>query len=271
MNSLRCTNCSFLNFATASACKRCGLPFASADESPAQADWNLQPTSAPQTYPQPAADGSYFWDQPPYHPAYTIPPPPKSSGAATAIKVLVAMAVVALLAFVAIPVLLKNKKTNFNNLSWNEFRSPDGKFSISLPVDPVISKRVIPTPFGNAQAHKLEAEVSKDSGCMLMYADYPQADSEASEEDVYQMALQGASSGQKQLVIGAQKYVTLDGYKGIEAELNPTNPTLKVTGAIRMFWVSPRLYIIVAGGPNTTEFKAVQSRCMESFRLYGSL
>jgi hypothetical protein len=269
MNSLRCSNCAFLNFATASACKRCGLPF----EASAETDWNSQSyalqESYPPPYPQPTEGGSYFWDQPSYRPNYAPPPVAVKSGASTVIKVFVALAVVALLAFLAIPMLLKSKQTDFSNLTtWNEFRSPDGKFSIQLPVAPKISERVIPTPFGNAQAHVLEAEVSKDGGCMMLYADYP-IERTMSEDEIYGMAIQGATSRQRMMAVGAQKYIMLEsGHRGMEAELKPTDSKLKVTGGVRMFWVSPRLYVIAAGGPNSADFKAVQARCFESFRLH---
>lgn len=268
MNSLRCTNCSFLNFATASACKRCGLPFESSiNETPAEMHWGAPPYASPENYPQPNADGSYFWDQSSSQPYYVPPPPARSSGAATVIKVSVALAVISLVAFLAIPVLLKNKRANFTNLSWTDYSSPDGKFSVSLPVAPKISERPIPTPFGNAEAHIVDAQVSIDGGCMVLYTDYPLQQANVSEEEIYEMAVRGAASSQKQMAIGAQKYITLDGHRGMEVELKPGNTRLKLTGTLRLFWVSPRLYVLLAGGPETAEFEAVQARCLDSFRL----
>lgn len=270
MSTLRCVNCSFLNFATASACKRCGLSFESSAETDAVTQWNEQPYASPETYPQPNEGGSYFWDQPSYQPTYAPPPMVKSSGVSTLVKVFVAVALVALVAFVAIPVLLKSTKTDFTKLSWSEVRSPDGKFSVSLPSTAKISERVIPTPFGNAQARKFEAEISKEAGCMLLYADYPDEFRRVPEDNIYQAALQGASGRKEMAVVGAQKYITVDGYRGMEAELKPSDPSLKITGGARLFWVAPRLYVIGAGGPDTAEFKAVQTRCLESFRLHRS-
>lgn len=269
MNSLRCSNCSFLNFATASACKRCGLPFeSSVNDAPAQAEWNPQPYASPETYPQPTADGSSYWEQPSYQPYYPAPPMPKSSGSATVIKVLVAVAVIALVAFLAIPVLLKKKGTNFTNLSWTDYNSPDGKFSMSLPKVPKISERAIPTPFGDAAAHIFDAQISLEGGCMVLYTDYPIQQEDVSEEDIYEMAIQGAANNQRQLAIGTQKFITVNGYKGMEAEMKPgTNTRLKVAGTVRLFWVSPRLYVVLAAGPDTPEFKAVRTRCVDSFRL----
>jgi hypothetical protein len=269
VNSLRCLNCSFLNFATATACKRCGLPFEpSVDTSSAGAEWDSQTSSA--IYPPPPADNSHLWGQPTYQPAYVPHSMAKSSDASLVIKIFVAVAVIGLVAFLSIPVLLKNKRANFTNLNWTQYDSPDGKFSVSLPVAPKISERAIPTPLGNAQSRMLEAQVTIDGGCMVLYADYPVQQSDVSEEEVYEMAVQGAAGKQRKMVIGAQKKITLDGYQGMELELKPGDTTLKVTGSMRLFWVSPRLYVVGTGGPDTAEFKAVQARCLDSFRLHGS-
>jgi hypothetical protein len=267
MNSLRCSNCSFLNFATASACKRCGLPFDPA----AEAEWNSQAHASPEAYPQTTEGGSFFWDQPAAsRPNYALPPVTASSGASKIVKILIAVAVVGIISAVAIPKLLKSGKTDFTNLNWTDYKSPDGKFSISLPVAPKMLDRTIPSPFGNADAHMLEAEVGKDGGCMLLYADYPSVNLKVTEEALYDMALRGAMNKQRMMSIGARRYITLDGHRGVEAELNPSDPNLSAVGAVRIFWVSPRLYVVGAGGPNTAEYKAVQAKCFDSFRLLSS-
>jgi hypothetical protein len=129
----------------------------------------------------------------------------------------------------------------------------------------------IPSPMGTAKAHMLTAEVSRDGGCMLMYADYPVEHLNISEETLYDLALQGAARRQSVLGVGARKYVTLNGRRGIEAELNPTDSKMAASGGVRIFWVAPRLYVMLAGGPNTPEFKAVQTKCFDSFKLGGGV
>ncbi|HKQ99887.1 MAG TPA: hypothetical protein VJT09_04390, partial [Pyrinomonadaceae bacterium] len=144
--------------------------------------------------------------------------------------------------------------------------SPDNKFSVSLPAAPKIRDVTIPSPFGDARAQMLEAEVSKEGGCMLMYADYPQRVN-VSEDTLYDMAIQGATSRQKIFNVAARRYITLDGHRGVEATMSPKDPSMKASAVCRIFWVSPRLYVIVAGGLDTPEYKAVQTRCLDSFRL----
>ena len=267
MNNLRCNSCLFLNFASASACKRCGLPFDSSTEM----EWNSQHASS-ETYPQPTENGSFFWDQPSAsRQKYALPPVTTSSGMAKIVKIFIVLAVLFGISTVAIPKLLKGGKADYSNLSWNEYRSPDGKFSVSLPATPKMSERAVPSTIGTAQAHLLEATMDKSSTCMLLYADYPVERINMSEETLYEQALQGAAQGSNMLGIGSKKYVTLNGYRGMEAELKPT-PESKadISGTARLFWVTPRLYVLVAAGPKTAEFRAVQTRCLESFKLLRS-
>jgi hypothetical protein len=182
-------------------------------------------------------------------------------------KILISLAVFFLVSAVAIPSLYKSRKSDYTNLTWNEYHSPEKNFSISLPVAPKISERAIPSPFGNASAHLLEAEINRDSGCMLLYADYPVEHLNVSEDTLYEMALKGTTSRQKVMGVGERRYISVDGHRGIEAELKPNDPQMALTGGVRIFWVSPRLYVLVAGGPDIEEFKAVKARCLNSFRL----
>ena len=143
MESLRCGNCSLLNFAKASACKRCGLPFNSEDQAVSDSD-----AVAPAETYQPSPEGaSYFWDQPSYPQGYAPLPAQPRSGTSVLAKIMIGVAVACIVSFVAIPRLLKKSKTDFVNVTWNEFRSPDQKFTVSLPATHKTSELVVPTPF----------------------------------------------------------------------------------------------------------------------------
>ena len=263
MQSFKCSNCSLLNFVTATACKRCGLAFDPAGGAEIDFDHSAQAAN----YPQPAEADSHFWDQPSPPPGLARPPVHKSSGMSPLVKVVIVVAIIGMVSAVAIPKLLKIGKTDLTNLTWIEHRSPDEKFSVSLPVAPKASEKAIPSSLGNLQAHILEASLDNDSGCMLLYVDYPIGQTNVSEEAIYDGALKTAAGRQNALAVGSRRYVTVNGYRGVEAELNPTNPNTPASGGVRIFWVSPRLYVLVAAGPTSPEMKAVQTRCLESFRL----
>jgi hypothetical protein len=268
MNSIRCSNCALLNFDTASACKRCGLPFNADAEAAGGAQYYAPPA---ESHPPPAENGSYFWDQPNYQPNF-IPPhttPAQSSGGKKLVGVVVALAVAAFVAFVAVPRFLK-PKVDFANLAWTEYKSPDGKFSMTMPAAPKEQSMNRMTPVGNIQAHMLEADVSRDGGCLIAYADYPIDHLDVSEDKMYDYAIQGAMAQQSQLSVGSRKYISLDGYRGLEAELKPSSGDIKANATVRVFWVPPRMYAVLAGGLDTPEFKAMQTRCLDSFHILGS-
>ncbi len=272
MNSLRCSNCDFLNFVAVGACKRCGLPFDSSVAADAGTDWNPQPHASPGTNPQPNENGSFFWDQPQLQPSYQpnyYPPTSVSAGSGNAklVRILILVAILVVVAVGAIPMLLKSGKSEFSNLSWYEYQSPDKKFSVSLPVTPKIYERTIPSPFGEAKAQAVEAGVGKEGGCMLVAADYPVVNPKMSEEAIYDMAIKGATRTNRVLGLGMRKDIMLFGHKGVEVQLLSKDPERSFVGSARIFWVSPRLYVMATGGPDTPEFRAVHTRCLESFRI----
>jgi hypothetical protein len=271
MNTLRCSNCDFLNFVAVGACKRCGLPFDSSVGADAGTDWNPQPYVSPETGPQPNENGSFFWDQPQptYQPNYYAPAPAPAyaTGNGKMVRTLILLAILGVLAALAIPVILKGKKTDYANLNWYEHKSPDNRYSISLPGTPKMTQRTVPSPFGNAQAQAFESAIGNDGGCMLLVADYPDASSKMSEDTIYDMAIKGATRTKRTLAIGERKFITLDGHRGVELVLHSEDPKYTIIGSLRVFWVAPRMYVVGTGGPDTEEFRAVQKRCLDSFKI----
>jgi hypothetical protein len=265
MNSLRCTNCSFLNFASATVCKRCGSQF----EQAAAAPWESHPSAPAETGPQPTEVASHFWDQPAYQPSYALSPVPSDSSKGKVVGSIVAFAVVALIALIAVPKLLKLGKANFANVTWSEYKSPDKKFSVSLPGPPKEAILYQQTPLGRMPVTLVTAQLDNESGCMLMHADYPVGEARISEEAIYSYALNKQGPISKGVEMGARKYITHDGHKGLEIELKQSaDGKSKAIGLARLFWVSPRIYVLISLGPDTAEFRAFQPKCHESFKLY---
>jgi hypothetical protein len=270
MNSLRCSNCSLLNFDTATACKRCGLPFNSEAEAGIGAQHYAPAESySQQSYQQPAEGGSHFWDQPNYQPNYIPPPPPpSSSGGMKVVGILVSVAVAALVAFVAMPKLLKSGKANLSNITWSEYQSPDGSYSVSMPATPKETQMNHTNAAGTAQVRVVTAEIGRDAGCMVMYADYPVL-SKVSEDTLYEQTIKAwASKDAAQYAIGQRKFITQDGHRGLEVEFKPPIlERMEAKGRMRLFWVAPRLYMVMSAGPETPEFAKVSDRCLDSFKF----
>ncbi|MDQ3817402.1 MAG: hypothetical protein M3362_06895 [Acidobacteriota bacterium] len=264
MSTIRCGSCSLLNFDTAEVCKRCG---ALLNQAAATEQDSFQPAYAG-NYQQPASGESQLWERPSYRPDY-LPQPPVKTGAGSSrlLRIFISLVVTCIVAAFGIPKLLRTSPTDFSKLSWSDYQSQDGKFSVSFPAAAKEQTRVVPSALGDAQAHYFEGELGKDSRCALMYADYPIEHINMTEESLYDMALKGASASQNIWAVGARRYITLGRYRGIEAELKPTDSRATLTGHVRIFWVSPRLYVVLIAGPDKPEFKAVETRYLDSFRL----
>lgn len=269
MNSIRCSNCALLNFDTAVACKRCGMPF----DSQAEYADAAHDIATPQQYPQQPAEGnSYFWDQPQYQPQYQpsyIPPrpaPAPSRAGKTIAVVAAAVASISLIAFIAIPRLLKPGKANLANLSWREYKAPDGSFSVSLPSEPREIQMNQPTPHGTAKVRAVMSEIGREGGCMVMYAEYPQL-SKVSEDMLYEQTIKNmASRGTNNATLGNRKFITHDGHRGIEVEFTPKSQE-GAKGRARLFIVTPKVYVVMAGGEETPEYAPVIDRCLNSFKF----
>jgi hypothetical protein len=183
------------------------------------------------------------------------------------VAVVVVLAVVALTAFLAIPKLLK-RKVEAPKVSWTDYKSPDNKFSISMPVAPKLMSMGQQTPLGVVQLNVLTADVSKEGGCILLYSDYPIGQATMSEDTLYEHTIKGLTNKGNVYGVGARKYITHDGRKGLELEMRPTAKNkLEVTANARLFWVSPRIYVLMTGGPDTPEYRAIQARCQDSLRF----
>jgi len=79
------------------------------------------------------------------------------------------------------------------------------------------------------------------------------------------------SRGTKRATLGNRKFITHDGHKGIEVEFKPNGTAgADAAGRARLFIVPPRVYVVLAGGPEEPEFAPVINRCLDSFKFnYG--
>jgi hypothetical protein len=262
MNSNRCVNCGFLNFTSASACKRCRAAF---DEAP-----SVEPFQQSDPY---AANwqGGYEmaapWPQPAYQPAYfptpiaALPARSKTSGANVLLWVLLcgAIAVAAGIGF-----LWKFNKAASANNTWQEYQAPDNSFSISMPTKPQESTQNV---VGDIQMHSLTGNMNRDGFYGVAYADYPATNaSKVAPNAVLDAAAQGAASNSGARII-SKKSITLSGYPGLETDMEAPQDTGGGRVACRIFWVAPRIYIVCAGGPESSSVYTSRARFLDSFRF----
>ncbi len=265
MNSNRCLNCGFLNFASATACKRCRAAF---DETP-----SAETAQQSDPYSTGGWQGGYElaapWPQPAYQPSYfptpvaALPSRSKGGGANVLLWVLLcgAIAVAAAIGF-----LWKFNKPASDNLTWQEVKAPDNSFTVSMPVKPVESTNSVGP---NIQMHSWTGNMNKDGFYAVAYADYPGAgSSKIPSGSLLDSAAQGAASNSGAQIVG-KKNITLSGYPGLETDMDV--PTSAVPGggkvACRIFWVTPRIYIVCAGGPESSPVYTSRAKFLDSFRF----
>jgi hypothetical protein len=173
-----------------------------------------------------------------------------------------------LIAFVAIPRLLGRKTVDPASISWREYKSPDGSFSVSMPGEPKEMQLTQPTPAGPAKVRAVMSEIGRDGACMVMSAEYPQL-SKVSEDMLYEHTLKTMETrGTKSATLGTRKFIMHDGHRGLEVEFKPKGPGAPdATGRMRLFIVTPRVYLVMSGGPETPEFATVIDKCLDSFKF----
>lgn len=276
MTNLRCSNCGFLNFASASSCKRCKAELetaiaAAGNPAPfngvATPQWNYQapPPWVPPTIQTP--------DQSPYPPPqyFSNPiaplPPPSKNGTTNA--VLWSLLGLACAIGLMIGILWKFGKPASTQYAWQEYKAPDESFTILMPTKPVESIENPQAPSGiQLQMHISTADMGVQGAYMVGYVDYPDTFKKVSSETLLDAAANGAINRSGATLV-SKKSITFDGYPGVELEMLPPAEAPPGMGHAfsRIYWLPPRLYMTFAGGPDSTEGNQRIVKFLDSFSL----
>jgi hypothetical protein len=259
----RCINCGFLNFASASVCKRCQASFGEVPSVETNnssgnysTNWQGGYEMAAQ-WPQPAYQGAYY-----PAPIAALPVRSKKGGANVLLWALLcgAIAVAAGIGF-----LWKFNKPAVDNYTWQEVQAPDNSFSVSMPVKPVEATQNLKP---DLQLHSLTGDMKRDGFYGIAYADYHYDTSKVPVSLLLDTAAQGSANNTGSQIV-SKKSITLSGYPGLEADMEVPTSTVPGGGRIacRLFWVSPRMYIVCVGGPESSSVYASRAKFLDSFRL----
>ena len=256
MSNVRCSQCSLANFATASTCKRCGASLESAEGNNwgAASDNNYGDAFTPPTEMHPAFQ---------YH--YSNAAPQQASGShSKKTAAIIVAAVLCIVAAVSIPFYLKSgKSAELANLSWRDYQSDDGSFSVLMPGEP----KHMTAGRGPVQMQMTGVELGKQTAFVVIYADLPAAYTDMPVDRVYDSVMQIMARRQEMVVLGQRK-ISLNGYSGLEVDVKPpADKSLAGTGAFRIFLVPPKLYIVGVGGPDSPEMTAAKIKFLDSFQL----
>ncbi|MDT4898782.1 MAG: hypothetical protein QOH25_3859 [Acidobacteriota bacterium] len=267
MNSLRCNNCSFLNFATATACKRCNTTL----DAPVEAVENNFFGGYAGGW-QPGYQTASNYPQPTYAPQYfptPVAPLPRASKNGGTNAVLLSLLGVAVVIAAGIGVLWKfgNKPASAANSGWQEYKPQDDSFAIEMPGKPSESVQRQSTPAGEYQMHLAMAIYNQNGAFVIGYADYPSNYSSVPAQQLLDLASQGALSKSSATLV-SKRNISLHGYPGLELEMLPPG-NMPGGGRIvtRIYWAAPRIYILFGGGPKSSETDAAMTRYFESFKI----
>lgn len=259
MTSIRCSQCSLVNFTTASTCKRCGTPLAIEE----MTDWETNPHNHDTAYTPPTDGWSSVQTQLPPQTYYASTHPVSDSRSKKTIGIVV-IAILCVVAVISIPLYLKSGKAMDSvSYNWRDYSPDDVSFSISMPGEP----KHATMGRGGLQMHMTTVELGKHNAFAVMYADLPPAAMNLPVDRIFDAALESMKRRQEMIVL-SRKEISLEGHTGMELGLKPPASAGAVgTGVCRIYWIPPRLYIIAAGGPDSPEQSAAKTRFLDSFKL----
>lgn len=267
MSNVRCSNCGFLNFADSASCRRCKAVF---EEPPASIEMGQQLAQFP-----PALQGGYQttaqWPQPVYQPAYyptPIAPLPRASKNGATNAALWTLLGITITIALGIGFIWRFAKPTPSITGWQEYTSEDGSFTVQMPTKPYESEESQQTATGQLQMHVMMGSMQEKGIYFVTYTDYPNVSNNLSTKMLLDFAAQGMVNNSGTTML-SKKEITLDGLQGIEVEMDV--PSSKILGGgkatCRIYWASPRIYILFVGGSTSSGIYESRSKFLDSFKI----
>jgi len=258
----RCGNCGFLNFNSASVCKRCKSPFDAQSEIIGNDSFGGYVAGLQPGY-QTAPDHSQPVYAQPYFPAPIAPlPHAKKNGGMNAL--LWSLLGVAVIVAISIAVLWKFDNPASANSDWQEYKSQDDSFRVEMPTKPMerVNSKMTPTA-GELQTHVMVGN-QRNGVYLVAYTDYSDNTTDISFDSAAEDAVENAGG---KLV--SKKSVSLDGYPGVELEMiiSPERLGGGGLGVCRIYWAAPRLYFVYVGGAESSDVYKTRTKFLDSFKV----
>ena len=103
---------------------------------------------------------------------------------------------------------------------------------------------------------------------LVAYGDYPITSSNVPASTLLNAGADGAIANSGATMV-SKKSITLGNYPGIEIEV--TMPATKVPGGgkavFRIYWASPRLYMLFVGGQDSSGIYENKDKFLDSFKI----
>ncbi len=240
MNSISCSSCGLINSPADPSCRRCGWPLG-AD---APAPYNDSRRS---------------------HSTYAAPAKPSRStmGIVGSIVIMLAASAAGRYAYTFIRPSLFG-----GTVAWQTVSPPGAKYDAKLPGPMKAEQRALPTPIGNVTAYMYGSEVSGQGFAGVMNADYP-IDNDLIVDDsaVLEGAVNGTITSTKSTLVSKRDVRLPEGYRGIEYELVPAKESGAEVFVGRVYWVPPRIYVMILMGKRDSQLWKERDLFLTSFAL----
>jgi outer membrane lipoprotein-sorting protein len=147
---------------------------------------------------------------------------------------------------------------------WTEFRSEEGRFTVSMPQKPVSQASSFDTPQGRFEQHAFTAAHDR-LVCTVAYTDLPKLLAPAGNVDGFFASTRDEFIKEVGGKLASETSISIDGHPGREIKVNVFRGELRV----RMFLVGDRLYLLWV----TTLDKSLESdtalfnKFFDSFKL----
>lgn len=262
MSSIRCLNCGFLNFAGDAVCKRCRAALVPPSDNPffnsyvAGMQGGYQPAPG---YTQPSYSSSYY-------PSAVAPLPRVSKNGGTNVALLVLVGL-SLAVAAGIGLLWKIGPGGSSKFAWQEYKSEDASFSVTMPKKPSYNVQNQPSMVGELKVHSMMSDMYDSGAFVVMHSDYPEEFSNVPAEEMLDASVDGLAAEAEATILN-KKAISLDGHQGIELELSMKN--LKGAGRTiaRIYWVAPRrVYVMIASVPTAADTDVKLFKFLDSLKL----
>ena len=146
---------------------------------------------------------------------------------------------------------------------WSEFKSDEGRFSVSMPDKPLSQKATMETPQGSLVQHVFTA-AHGPLVCMVAYTDFPKQVLVANDADGLFDTLRDQFIKQAEGKLASESSMSMDGHPGRDIKAHMFGGELR----LRMFLVGDRLYLLsLMKVDKAFESEETANKFLTSFKL----
>lgn len=249
MNFITCTSCGLISSPGDSACQRCGLPLRAISAVPSSGTRWPPPEVAPP-------------------PQYAVPAAKRSRTPLAIIGSVILMLAAGAAGRYAYMNLRSSRLEGTGTVAWQKVTPPGGGYEVMLPGPMNGAQQPMATPMGNITAYMYSTEISGQGSTMVSNADYPlEARVPIDGSDLVDRAAKGTVTSSKSTLVSKREIQLAGGHRGVEIEMTPPKDTDAEVCVARIYWVRPRIYIMMVAGKRDSQLWKERDTFLSSLTL----